>query len=82
MRRVAREWHSPTNHCSSSYTVQWASLGTFNVKTTSAAMGDNCTHGSLFWYQNWGQPQYAFTYSEDNVGTTFNDKAQSARANL
>ena len=52
------------------------------MKTTSAAMGDNCTHGSLFWYQNWGQPQYAFTYSEDNVGTTFNDKAQSARANL
>jgi len=69
-----------SNHCSSSYTVQWASLGTFDNQTTSARMGDNCVHGLLFWDSSYGQPQYAFTTQISNVGTTFNDQASSATA--
>lgn len=70
-----------TNHCSTSYTVQWASMPAFDNRTTSAKTADNCHHGTLYWDVSYGLPSYPFTNAVSNVGTTFNDKTSSAKMN-
>lgn len=69
-------------HCYSGGSVVWNSMPAFDNQTTSARMGDNCAHGTLFWDVNQGQPSYAFTSGISNVGSTFNDQTSSAKANL
>ena len=71
-----------TNHCSTSYTVQWASMPAFDNRTTSAKTADNCHHGTLYWDVSFGLPSYPFTNAVSNVGTTFNDKTSSANRAL